>query len=213
MVESIALLSKAVKMEEEGIEFYQDMARKTLNPNVKELFRLFAEEEQQHRDIFLELIDTFSSNHEFKYEGNLGVRNINIFKEIESDFERDRLRENLIFKGDAKTSVADALHMAKSAEMEAIRFYLNIVDDLKSAPGLNSDEILNVIRLIITQEMAHLRFATYQFEYLKANGFWYDSDQLREFRQMSMSEILESVDEIYEEAKEFTDIIGGIEFE
>jgi rubrerythrin len=42
----------AIKMEEDGMKFYEKLAEEAEEPELKAIFRLLAEEERKHRDLF-----------------------------------------------------------------------------------------------------------------------------------------------------------------
>lgn len=58
----VEVFNIAMNLEEAGVKFYEEMARKVKNLKTRKLFLQLAKDERKHRQTFLELRDEFSKS-------------------------------------------------------------------------------------------------------------------------------------------------------
>ncbi|MDR1677698.1 MAG: ferritin family protein [Deltaproteobacteria bacterium] len=138
----------AISLEENGLKFYQDAAKKFTGP-VADLFNSLAEEEIIHHSIFNKFLSSLPKEQSAIYDPDNEtddylkmMAGLNVFKD--GPAEIDRLLANV-------HTVQDALKLAISFEKDSIVFFVQ----LKNAADTLDDEI-SVDRLIL-EEAKHLR--------------------------------------------------------
>jgi rubrerythrin len=105
------ILSQAIKGEIEAAQFYADVAEKTENAHIKDLFLTFSEEEKKHRRILEGFRDDASAAVSF---------------EKVPDFHVSETVEEPILSMDMKP--ADAIALAMKKEEVAMRQYTEMAD-------------------------------------------------------------------------------------
>lgn len=128
----------AMKIEENGVAFYQTLAGKTEEPEAKALFEFMAGEEEQHYQNFQVLAD--------KLEGY----DIQTFENDYEDYMRD-LANNSVFATDVDpvamaegvSSVPEAVDLALDFEKDSILFYLQFKKMASEEEKFGIDEIID----------------------------------------------------------------------
>ena len=136
------LATFAVKIEEEGMAFYKEMAEKTKNKDAKELYEFLVGEEAKHKVIFQELKDVLSKD---VSPGTYGD---------EYNSYMRALVESVVFKKDDKRKAglqdeADVLDYAIDKEKDSILFYLGMKEMVSPENQVNVEKIINEERLHI----------------------------------------------------------------
>lgn len=138
----IALM--AVKIEEKGVHFYSSVAKQMENPEAREMFEKLAEEEREHRKIFLNLAEQLEGHgrvlgqEEAQYLRALVSSNV--FPDIDGD-------------GSAISKIKEpkeALAIGIQAEKDAILFYHEMYQQIKS------DKARQVLNELLEAEKMHL---------------------------------------------------------
>jgi len=147
LFEAREIVGLAIKIEENGEEFYKRLANATKNLQVKETFEFLAREERKHRNSFREIQQRLG---EFKpiYESYPGEY-LNYMKALaeENIFTKERAGQLLPKK--FKTSNA-ALDTAIGLEKDSILFYNEIRNFVPESEHKPIDEIIG-------QEKIHLQ--------------------------------------------------------
>lgn len=144
------LLTFAVKIEEEGMAFYKDMAAKTKNEEAKDLYSGLVQEEADHRKTFQEMLDGASK------EVGSGT-----YSDEYNSYMR-ALVESTVFKKDDKQKASisndsDALEFAIEKEKDSILFYLGMKEyvpekDRGSVDKVVEEERSHIIKLLNIKE-------------------------------------------------------------
>ena len=138
-------LAVAVRIEENGIAFYEEASRQSADPSAMDVFRKLAAMEKEHRSFFLELAKTaddlesrFANDPQNSFAGTLSA-----------------MADGAVFDAEAGTFTGkerpgEAVRAAIALEKDSIIFYLG----LKSAMAESKERIR--IDGIICEEMRHI---------------------------------------------------------
>jgi len=141
------IVGLAIKIEENGEEFYMQLANKTKNSQVREMIEFLAGEDRKHRNTFRQIQQRLG---EFKpaYESYPGEY-LNYVKALaeESIFTKEILRQLLKKKFKTSTEVLDT---AIVVEKDSILIYNEMKNFVPESEHKTIDEIVN-------QEKEHLR--------------------------------------------------------
>jgi len=139
------IVTMAIEAEKNGLAFYQAMATKTKDDNVRNIFAFLAEEEAEHKDSFQALFDDLSvvdmsHTDEAEYHNYLNaLASTRIFK---PDVNMDELVQNI-------TTDIEAVDIAISTEKESILFYYELREQVQNEGRGNINEV-------IKEEKTHL---------------------------------------------------------
>ncbi len=129
----------AVEAEKSGFAFYQAMANKAKDENVKNVFTFLAKEEAEHKDAFQHLLNNLlfidmSHTDEAEYHNYLNAFvSTRIFN---ADTNIDKLVQSI-------ASDIEAVDIAINTEKESILFYYELREQVKKGKGRDSiDEII-----------------------------------------------------------------------
>ena len=142
----------AMKIEENGMAFYEALAEKTKEKEAKELFSFMARDEKQHRETFKEMAEKLAS---------LGM------PEPYEDEEKyiSELIDNIIFTKDLDTaalaektsSPIEAINLAVGFEKDSVIFYLQFKkmvpeEEQFAVQALVDEEIHHINRLLMMKK-------------------------------------------------------------
>ena len=152
------LLEISLKIERDGKRFYNELAKKVIDPKVSEFFQIMAKEEALHENQFTHLIE--SKNVErFGWEGDIMLR-----KFIDKEFKTDIFpsTKEVIDMRPKTGGIEKALELAMNAERivgEFFRLLHNSCDDI---------EIKTLLTILEKSEYEHLeRVKSFKSRYLK----------------------------------------------
>ncbi|MBU0580352.1 MAG: ferritin family protein [Candidatus Margulisbacteria bacterium] len=136
------LLNFAVKIEEEGIAFYKDMAAKAKNNDAKDLYNYLMKEEVDHRKTFQGMLNNVSK------EVSPGT-----YSDEYNSYMR-ALVESTVFKKDDKQKASisndsEAMEFAIDKEKDSILFYLGMKEYVQ-------DKNKSAIDKVIEEERTHV---------------------------------------------------------
>jgi len=132
------LLTFAVKIEEQGMAFYEGVAKKTKNEQAQELYLHLHNEEIKHRDLYKKMLTAQTKdvpgNYTDEYNGYMRA-----------------LIESAVFRKDdpSLASDSDVLDYAIDREKDSILYYLEI-------KGHIPEQHRPVVDSIIDEERAHV---------------------------------------------------------
>lgn len=140
------ILEMAVKIEEDGVIFYETLANRTKDKRAVEIYKYLAGEEKEHIAVFKSI-----------YKDLTGRTFGKAFTEEEANLYIHSLVENRIFKDpkDIENFVKDVIdefsviELAIRIEKDTILYYYEILEDLE-------DREKNLVREIIKQEKTHV---------------------------------------------------------
>ncbi|MBC7321438.1 ferritin family protein [bacterium] len=140
------ILEIAIRIEEDGVVFYESLANRTKNKEAVEIFRYLAGEEKEHIAVFKSI-----------YKDLTGRRFDKAFNEEEANLYLHSLVENRVFKNqkEIKEFVEDAraelsaIELAIQIEKDTILYYYEILEGLE-------DREKNLVKEIISQEKTHI---------------------------------------------------------
>lgn len=140
------ILEIAVKIEEDGVTFYKNLANRTKNKEAKEIYNYLAGEEKEHIEVFKSI-----------YKELTGKRFEKAFSEEEANLYIHSLVENRIFKNSEEIdnfikSIKDELEvldLAIQIEKDTILYYYEVLEGLEDKEG-------NLVKELINQEKTHV---------------------------------------------------------
>ncbi|MFQ6033068.1 MAG: ferritin family protein [Candidatus Zixiibacteriota bacterium] len=157
-------LSKAIrmgiKMEEDGIDFYQKAAGKTSHPFGKKMFLSFGEDEKRHLTVLKEILADlkFSDFNQFFEEKTPREKIKTIFREV-----KNKIKERIA----ANPDELEALKIGMDMESKSVEFY-------QSALGKTQDSHQkSFFRRLIEEEKEHYQLLQNTHSYLKDSGDWF----------------------------------------
>ena len=105
----------AIKMEEDGIDFYQKAKEKTCYPLAKKMFLSFAEDEKRHLTVLKEILTDLKFSDFDQFFGEKPRQKIeNIFEKA-----RNEIKERIT----ANSDELEALKIGIDMELESVEFY------------------------------------------------------------------------------------------
>lgn len=140
------LFDLAIKMEQEGYEFFNDLAGITRNKKSREIFEQFAEDEVRHEQHFAKLkaeykyLDDIIENSELQKT----LRDIELFKTFPNEDENRIDNIHLL----------NAIKLGIKSEKNTIKLYRIL------AKGIKASSALEVLRTLILEEKKHLELLT-----------------------------------------------------
>ena len=152
------LLEISLKIERDGKRFYNELAKKVIDPKVSEFFQIMAKEEALHENQFTHLIESKNVDR-FGWEGDIMLR-----KFIDKEFKTDIFpsTKEVIDMLPKTGGIEKALELAMNAERivgEFFRLMHNSCDDI---------EIKTLLTILEKSEHEHLeRVKSFKSRYLK----------------------------------------------
>ncbi|MEA1965020.1 MAG: ferritin family protein [Candidatus Aerophobetes bacterium] len=154
------VIRTAIKMEEDGIDFYHKAAKKTSHPFGKRMFLSFAEDEKKHLTVLRNILADlkFSDFDRFFGEKKPREKIKTVFREVKSE-----LKERIA----ANPDELEALKIGMNMESESVEFYKNA---LKKSWG---SQLRAFFKRLIEEEKEHYQLLETTRSYLKDSGDWF----------------------------------------
>ena len=153
-------ISLAIKLEEDGIDFYQKGSEKTFHPLGKKMFLSFAEDEKRHLTALKEILANlkFSDFSRFFQEKRPREKIKTVFGEIKNE-----IKEKIA----ANPDELEALKIGMDMESKSVEFY-------QGALGKTQDSYQkDFFRRLIEEEKEHYQLLQNTYSYLKDSGDWF----------------------------------------
>ncbi len=156
-------LEKALRLEEEGMNFYTKCGETTNDKNGREMFQYLAKEEVKHYNKVAQIFKTYLQKGYCDYiAGKKDAKKSGVF---EKNFPGGSLNE--------KSDVLDALNIGLKAEENSIRLYK------KLATGAESDDVRLAFQKMMDEEQRHKSILENEVEYVTGTG------EFNDFRQVT----------------------------
>jgi rubrerythrin len=140
------VLETAVRIERQGIEFYNKLGSFVRSPQAKTVFSFLAAEEEKHAGVFRQMLQKVAEYlPRFDYPGEYGL----FIEDVASHF-LDKIEKAILSLPAADEN--EALDVGIELEKETILFYLEIKTESKLSPKEEK-----VLQKIIDEERAHWR--------------------------------------------------------
>ncbi len=125
----------AIRMETDGIKFYNDLAAKTLHPMGKAMFKSFAEDEKSHAKRLSSLLsgDNEASSSAEKHPAHPGERVVSIFQKMGKELKN---------KVDVNTNDIEAVRLAMKMEESGTKFYEQAAKDARNTKDVETYHFL-----------------------------------------------------------------------
>ena len=154
------IIGMAIKMEEDGIDFYQEAAKDTSHPFGSKMFLSFAEDEKRHltvlRDILADL--KLSDFNRFFEEKTPREKIKTVFREVKNE-----IREKIA----ANPDELKALKIGMDMESKSIEFYQGALE--KTQDTHQKDFFTR----LIAEEREHYQLLQNTHSYLEDSGDWF----------------------------------------
>jgi len=150
----------AIKLEEDGIVFYQKAAEKTSHPFGKRMFLSFAGDEKRHLTVLKEILaDLKFSDFDRFFEGKNPREKIrSIFREVKSEI-KERIAAN--------PDELEALKIGMDMESKSVEFYQGALEKTQDSHQKA------FLRRLIEEEKEHYELLQNTHSYLKDSGEWF----------------------------------------
>ncbi len=137
------VITMAVQIEKNGLEFYSKMAKKAQTEKSEELFKFLAAEEVRHAATFQKMLNSLkqlelTASEEEEYNNYLGA--LTSSRVFNQEVNTDEIVKNL--------DDATAIDLAIEAEKDSILFYYELM-----AQAMNEDR--SAIEKVIKEEKSH----------------------------------------------------------
>lgn len=137
------VVTMAVQIEKNGLEFYSKMAKKAQTEKSKELFKFLAAEEVRHAATFQKMLNSLkqlelTASEEEEYNNYLGA--LTSSRVFNREVNTDEIVKNL--------DDATAIDLAIEAEKDSILFYYELMEQ-----AMNEDRA--AIEKVIKEEKSH----------------------------------------------------------
>jgi len=154
------VIRTAIRMEEDGIDFYHKAAEKTSHPFGKRMFLSFAEDEKRHLTVLRNILADlkFSNFDRFFGEKKPREKIKTLFREVKSE-----LKERIA----ANPDELEALKIGMNMESKSIEFYESSMKKTQN-PHLKS-----FFKRLIEEEKEHYQLLETTCSYLKDSGDWF----------------------------------------
>ncbi len=137
------VITMAVQIEKNGLEFYSKMAKKAQTEKTEELFKFLAAEEVRHAATFQKMLNSLkqlelTASEEEEYNNYLGA--LTSSRVFNREVNTDEIVKNL--------DDATAIDLAIEAEKDSILFYYELMEQ-----AMNEDR--SAIEKVIKEEKSH----------------------------------------------------------
>ena len=140
------VLETSVRIERQGIEFYNKLASFVRSPEAQDLFSFLAAEEEKHAGVFRQMLQKVAEySPRFNYPGEYGLFIEGVASRLLNKIEKDILS---LPAGNEN----DALDVGIEFEKGSILFYMEIKTESKLSPKEEK-----ILQNIIDEERSHWR--------------------------------------------------------
>ena len=154
------MIRTAIKMEEEGIDFYQEAAEKTSHPFGKKMFLSFVEDEKRHLTVLRSILAGFKfSDFDRFFEEKTPKEKIKtVFREVKNEI-RERIAAN--------PDELEALKIGMDMESKSVEFYQGALEKTQDSHQKA------FFRRLIEEEKEHYELLQNTHSYLEDSGNWF----------------------------------------
>jgi len=153
-------IKTAIKMEEDGIDFYQKAARKCSHPFGSKMFLSFAEDEKRHLAVLKDILTDLklSGSNRFFEEKPPRERIKTIFQDLKNEI-KERIAAN--------PDELEALKIGMDMESKSVEFYQDALEKAEDSP------LKRFFRRVIEEEKQHYQLLQNTHSYLEDSGEWF----------------------------------------
>ena len=153
------VIRTAIKMEEDGIDFYQKAREKTSYPLAKKMFLSFIDDEKRHLAALKRILTDLKFSNFDQFFGEKPRQKIeNIFMKAKNEIKK-RITANPDELG--------ALKIGIDMELESVEFYQTALEESED------DHQKTFLGRLIEEEKEHLQLLQNTQSYLKNSGDWF----------------------------------------
>jgi len=162
-------LNVALKMEEDGYDFYMGEVSRSTSDIVRGVFKSLAQEELKHIDIIKRHVESLSSSGKWPSVGELIDRRKGLKEEIKTVFKE--AAEKSSKKAEVDAGAVEAYKRAIELEKKTYDYYKNLLDKATDA-----DE-RSFYSFLTDQENWHYRLLSETVEYLEHPLDWFTGEE------------------------------------
>ncbi len=149
----------AIKMEKNGIDFYQKAEEKTSYPLAKKMFLSFAEDEKRHLTVLKKILTDLKFSDLDQFFAERPRQKIeNIFRKVKNEI-KERITAN--------PDELEALKIGMDMELESVQFYQTALEKSED----NHQKAF--LKRLVEEEKEHLQMLQNTHSYLKNSGDWF----------------------------------------
>ncbi len=145
----------AIRMETDGIKFYNEAAEKTRNPVGKKMFLTIAEDEKRHLETLSQIFKGLS----------ISCKDFSPMKNIKTVFAS--LKDEMLKRVQATMDELEAFKIAMQMEKEGLEFYT------KAASEATTEKEKTLFEALIKEEQDHYNIFANTYFFLSDTGSWF----------------------------------------
>lgn len=149
MPEMSEILEDAVKLEEDGIDYYESAAEKAENPLAKHTFTHLAEQEREHQKLLRAYCDVVEETGTCPTPDEMAARKYNLLQEAQEIFQK--AREEMEESTWVEENLPELYEGAMEFERKSIQMYQ------KQAEAAEIEEQRELFEYLVMQERKHLK--------------------------------------------------------
>jgi rubrerythrin len=157
---ALEILKKAILLEQQGMNFYGNIAEHSKSEAVRNIFTIMAEEEKKHMDALSHQYKRYQNEGTFSMDSSLGTPN-----EFSDDVLNEKIKSEINAAAYEAASISAAIHM----EQKAIELYSSRAQEAEE-----SDE-KKLYQELADWEKTHVTFLNNIYNDLLEDA-WYDSN-------------------------------------
>ena len=172
MKNKAAIIMEAIKLEQDGKNFYIKASKKTKNILGKKMFQNLAEDETRHENTLKKLLESTKEGKNISSEDLGKLIQVSCKNNFANIFERGIGEINDKVKVDVDD--VDALKIAMDMESKGYEFYKN------SAETFSDKEGKNIFKYLASEEIEHYAALENTAEYLENPAGWFLKEEKSE---------------------------------
>jgi rubrerythrin len=145
----------AIRMETDGIKFYNEAAEKTRNPVGKKMFLTIAEDEKRHLETLSQIFKGLS----------ISCKDFSPMKNIKTVFAL--MKDEMLKRVQATMDELEAFKIAMQMEKEGLEFYT------KAASEATTEKEKTLFEALIKEEQDHYNIFANTYFFLSDTGSWF----------------------------------------
>lgn len=159
MEELAQIINTAIKMEKDGIDFYEKAADKSSHPFGKEMFLSFMKDEERHLNVLENILTDMDFSGFEKYFDKTPREEIKtVFNQIKGEIKK---------RVTASPDELEVLKIGMKMEDESVRFYQNWFDKI------SSEQAKKLLARLVLEEKEHYKILENTHSFLKDSGKWF----------------------------------------
>ena len=164
--EHMEILRNAIQMEEDGKEFFSEMAKRVRHPNARDMYISLAKQEQRHVEVLTEQLNRLETGREWASPSS--VRRGSVTTPKVTVFTDEERRGYVI---DPSAGELDVIKLGMEIEKRSIEYYRRAGAEVVSAKARQ------VFNWLVGEEAGHLAILQAEYDNRSRSGFYFDTPE------------------------------------